>query len=163
MTFDELEDIELKYLEELLCFNGFSANIAILKEIRNFIHTSLFDYKRCRKVIFDGLYLESIYRNKLRPMVLKHFVKTNDKYLLTYSLRAKFNKEKDDVEFNLIILFDQREFLKHESNAINVVRDLFIQDLNNIRFEARKHYGPLWRKEKKQQQKLKEELNYVES
>ena len=161
LTFEEMEEMELKYLKELLCLYGFSANISILNEICNFIHTSLFDYKRCKKLIFDGVYLEYVYKNKLSQSTLKHFVKTNDKYLLTYSLKSKFNKEKDDVEYILSVLFDQSQFLKHEISAVNIVCNMFIEDLNNVRFEARKYYGPMWRKEVKQQKQSKEELNHV--
>lgn len=59
LTFDEIEYEELRYIREQLYLYNFPKDNEVTKEISRFIHTSLFDYDRCKNLTFDGCYLDN--------------------------------------------------------------------------------------------------------
>lgn len=153
-NFDEVEAEELSYIKDQLYLYNFPKNNEITVEISRFLHTSLFDYDRCRNLTFDGCYLDDIYKNKLSQSVAKHVIQTHDKYLIVYKLLAIFSKKKDDVVYKVYLYKPENiadQLKKHEKRAVDNITELFIEDLYSIRQSARIYFRQFWSILKKQQ------------
>ena len=155
LTFDEIEYEELRYIREQLYLYNFPKDNEVTKEISRFIHTSLFDYDRCKNLTFDGCYLDNMYKNKLSQSVARHATQTHEQYLIVYKILAIFSKGKDDVTYRVYPYKPDNildHLKKHEKRAVDAITELFIDDLYRVRQSSRIYFRQFWsmiKKEKK--------------
>lgn len=146
MSDDELDALELKMIGDKLKSIFSTTPPTIISELSIFIHTSLFDNRRCDPFVIPYHMLEKC--AFVSPKTWKHFEKLHNHYVLTCRLLARFDKQNDDVNYVVDIGKIREEFKPHEEKAFVEVCNCFIEELNVIRQRVRIEFRSLWKKEK---------------
>lgn len=143
----DLEDKEIDLLTKKLERALVSLDERTIACLCEFIHTSLFGYKRCGKVELKQDDLLRTADGKVSVKRFEHFKDFCDKMVPRWFLKAHFNEQLDDVEY--IIYPDPGPIKPHHIKAIHDATKAYVEIINNVRQSARIEYNHLWREYRK--------------
>ena len=139
----DLEDREIDLLIRKLEQAEASFDKGTVSCLCEFIHTSLFEYKRCGKVELRQEDLLRVAKGNLTVKKFEHLEEFCNKLVPRWFLKAYFNERIDDVEF--AIYSDPPPIKTHHVKAVNSAVKAYLDVLNNVRQDIRIAYEHMWK------------------